>query len=104
MHVLARAIKDATQGTIGAGVSLMDASGRRTSAGFTVPVFQRADALQYELGQGPCLTAWATEETVFVDDVRTDPRWPQWSAAMSSLPVRSIVSSPSLQERNASEP
>lgn len=71
----------------------MDARGRRTSAGFTDRVVQRADALQYELGQGPCLTAWAAEETVLVDDARTDPRWPQWSAAVSSQPIRSVLSS-----------
>jgi GAF domain-containing protein len=92
VQLLARAIKDAVPGTIGAGVSLMDARGRQTSAGFTDRVVQRADALQYELGQGPCLTAWAAEETVLVDDVRTDPRWPQWSAAVSTLPIRSVVS------------
>lgn len=33
---------------------------------------------------------------MFVDDARSDPRWPQWSAAVSSLPVRSVVSSPLL--------
>lgn len=53
---------------------------------------RQADALQYELGEGPCLTARAAEETVIVVDVRTDPRWPEWSAAVEALPVRSVVS------------
>jgi GAF domain-containing protein len=96
VQTLARAIKDAIPGTIGAGVSLLDARGRRTSAGYTDRVVQRHAALHYELGQGPCLTAWAAEETVLVNDVRTDPRWPQWSAAVSSLPIRSVVSAPLL--------
>jgi GAF domain-containing protein len=94
VQLLARAIKDAIPGTVGAGVSLMDARGRRTSAGFTDHIVEQADAFQYELGQGPCLTAWAAEETVAIDDVRTDPRWPQWSAAVTALPVRSVVSAP----------
>ncbi|MDQ0632470.1 GAF domain-containing protein [Arthrobacter pascens] len=94
VHLLARAIKDSIPGTIGAGVSLLDSRGRRTSAGFTDAIVERADALQYELGQGPCLTAWAAEETVVVDDVLTDPRWPEWSAAVSSLPIRSVISTP----------
>lgn len=94
VQLLARAIKDAVPGTVGAGVSLLDARGRRTSAGFTDHVVEQADALQYELGQGPCLTAWAAEETVLIDDVRTDPRSPQWSAAVAALPVRSVVSTP----------
>lgn len=92
VQLLASAVKDAIPGTIGAGVSLLDAQGRRTSAGFTDRVVEQADALQYKLGQGPCLTAWAAEETVFVDDVSSDPRWPEWSAAVASLPVRSVVS------------
>jgi GAF domain-containing protein len=94
VQLLARAIKDAIPGTIGAGVSLLDSRGRRTSAGFTDPIVERADALQYELGQGPCLTAWAAEETLLVDDVQMDPRWPDWSAAVSSMPIRSVISSP----------
>ena len=94
VQLLARAIKDAIPGTVGAGVSLLDAQGRRTSAGFTDHVVKQADALQYELGLGPCLTAWAAEETVLVDDVRTDPRWPQCSAAVATLPIRSVVSAP----------
>jgi GAF domain-containing protein len=94
VQLLARAIKDAIPGTVGAGVSLLDARGRRTSAGFTDHIVKQADALQYQLGQGPCLTAWAAEETILVDDVQTDPRWPQWSAAVTALPVRSVVSAP----------
>lgn len=91
---LARAIKDSIPGSIGAGVSLLDVQGRRTSYGATDRVVEQADALQYDLGEGPCLTAWASEECILVDDVRTDDRWPRWSAAVQSLPIRSVVSTP----------
>lgn len=94
VQLLAKAIKDAVPGTVGAGVSLLDSGGRRTSSGFTDRVVEQADARQYELGEGPCLTAWAAEETVLLEDVRTDQRWPEWSAVVSSLPVRSVVSAP----------
>ncbi|HEY8700590.1 MAG TPA: GAF and ANTAR domain-containing protein [Arthrobacter sp.] len=99
VQLLARAIKDSVPGTIGAGVSLLDSRGRRTSAGFTDPVVERADALQYELGQGPCVTAWAAEETLIVEDVQTDRRWPDWTAAVSALPIRSVVSTPLIAEK-----
>jgi GAF domain-containing protein len=92
VQLLAQAIKDAVPGTIGAGVSLLDSRGRRTSSGATDRVVEQADALQYQLGQGPCLTAWAAEETVLVDDVLKDSRWPHWSGAVTSLPIRSVVS------------
>jgi GAF domain-containing protein len=91
---LARAIKDSIPGSIGAGVSLLDVQGRRTSYGATDRVVEQADALQYDLGEGPCLTAWAAEESILVEDVRTDDRWPRWSAAVQSLPIRSVVSTP----------
>ena len=39
----------------------------------------QADALQYELDEGPCLAAAATGELVRVDDLTTDPRWPRWA-------------------------
>lgn len=89
---LAMAIKDSVPGTIGAGVSVLDSQGRRTSHGATDRVVEETDALQYELGEGPCLTAWAAEESILVEDVRTDDRWPRWSAAVQGLPIRSVVS------------
>lgn len=94
VQLLAQAIRYAVPGTVGAGVSLLDSRGRRTSSGSTNHVVEEADTRQYELGQGPCLTAWATEEIVMVDDVRTDPRWQLWSDAVKSLPIRSVVSTP----------
>ena len=96
---LAQGIKDVVPGTLGAGVSLLDSRGRRTSSGSTDEIVTAADALQYELGSGPCLTAWASEKTVIVDDARTDPRWPEWGRAVADLPVRSVVSAPLLGSR-----
>lgn len=91
---LAQGIRHAIPGSIGAGVSLIDARGNRTSTGFTDAVVAEADRLQYELGQGPCLTAWAAEVPVVVADVATHERWPEWSAAVSALPIRSVLSVP----------
>ena len=92
VELLAQAIKDSIPGTIGAGVSILDSQGRRTSYGATDRVVEQADALQYELGEGPCLTAWGAEESILVDDVRTDSRWPRWSGAVRQLPIRSVAS------------
>ncbi len=94
VRLLARAIRVSVPGTTGAGVSLLDSRGRRTSSGSTDEIVARADALQYELGQGPCLAAWASEEPVIVADVATDPRWPDWTHAVEGLPLRAVVSVP----------
>jgi len=80
--------------TAGAGVTLIDDSGRRTTAGASDPLVERADSVQYELDQGPCLTAWAGRTVVRIDDIPTDPRWPQWSAAVEPLGLRASLSAP----------
>jgi GAF domain-containing protein len=99
VQLLAKAAKEAIPGSTGAGVSLIDSRGHKTSSGATDRIVEQADAAQYELGQGPCLTAWATGETVVLDDVANDPRWPDWSAAMVGLPVRSVVSTPLISDK-----
>ncbi|MCA4135190.1 GAF and ANTAR domain-containing protein [Arthrobacter sp. M4] len=80
----------------GAGVTLVDPDGRRSSAASTNADSAAADALQYELGQGPCLSAWASGQPVAVEDVRADLRWPEWSTAVEPLGVRACVSVPLL--------
>jgi len=101
VHLLAQAIKESMPGASGTGVSLLDRQGRRTSSGFTDALVKQADTAQYELGEGPCLTAWATGQVVIVDDVHTDERWPAWRSAVAALPVRSVVSAPLLAGKEA---
>jgi GAF domain-containing protein len=72
----------------------MDTRGRRTSTAATDPTILQADQLQYSLGQGPCLTAWAQQTTVKMEDSRTDHRWPAWTRAITDLPLRSVISTP----------
>lgn len=94
VQLLAQGIRDVFPGSSGAGVSLLDEQGRRTSTGVTDVVVLEADAAQYELGQGPCLTAWRTQQTVVVTDVLMDDRWPQWSSRVRDLAIRSVISTP----------
>src|SRR3954465_12587456 len=48
---------DAIPGAVGAGVTLVDELGRKTTSGASDPVVEKADAAQYELDEGPCLVA-----------------------------------------------
>jgi transcriptional regulator with GAF, ATPase, and Fis domain len=55
----------------------------------------RGDALQYELGEGPCLAAVddQQETTVYSGDVAVDARWPTWGTTVErELGVRSVLS------------
>lgn len=49
------------------------------------------DVLQSETRQGPCLDALFEQETLRVDDLATDPRWPQLTARLDELGAHSMV-------------
>ena len=93
MELVTSLAATATSGTVGAGVTVVDEHGKRSRAASNQAV-ERADALQYELDEGPCLTAWRTGELVRIDDTTTDARWPRWNDAVQSLGVRSVLSAP----------
>lgn len=82
-----------TAGTLGAAVTVVGEHGKRSRAASNLTV-EKADALQYELDEGPCLSAWRTQELVRIDDTTTDARWPRWNAAAGRLGVRSVLSAP----------
>ncbi len=84
---------DTVPGAVGAGVSIVDGRGRRSS-GSTDARVQHADALQYELDEGPCLAAAAGRRLVRVDDLSTDRRWPRWASAVTPLGLRAAMSVP----------
>jgi GAF domain-containing protein len=84
---------DTVPRAVGAGVSIIDERGRRSS-GSTDARVERADALQYELDQGPCLAAAAGRQLVRVDDLTTDRRWPRWAAAAAPLGLLAAMSAP----------
>ena len=81
--------------TAGAGVSVMDAVGKRTTAA-SDSLVKDADLMQYELDEGPCLTAWRDRVVVFIDDVEVERRWPAWTEAVAPLGIRSVLSAPML--------
>src|SRR5215218_5707980 len=87
----------ATAGTLGAAVTLVDEQGKRSRAASNAAT-EEADALQYELDEGPCLTAWRTRELMRIDDTTTDSRWPRWNEAVSRIGVRSVLSTPLLAD------
>ena len=68
---LAEVAQDVVDSAIGAGASLIDDQGHTTSTGTTDAVAEAGDTLQYALGEGPCLSAWATESLQRVDDTAT---------------------------------
>lgn len=98
---LARVAHRMFPGATGAGVSLLDGDGARISTASTGPDVEAADALQYELATGPCLSAWATRAPQRIEDTTTDPRWASWSAAAAEAGIRSVLSAPLIHQGRA---
>ncbi|MFF3228360.1 GAF domain-containing protein [Nocardia suismassiliense] len=78
----------------GSGISLLDSAGQRTTSAATDRLVEAADALQYGLEQGPCLTAWNDHLLIRVDNVARDLRWPQWASRATELGIASVLSAP----------
>jgi GAF domain-containing protein len=79
------------EGAESAGVSLVR-RGRIDSPAVSDPTVARGDALQYELGEGPCLDAIRDMSIVRSPDVVADGRWPRWAPTVArELGVRSML-------------
>jgi hypothetical protein len=51
----------------------------------------KADLLQYELGEGPCLDAVRTDEILLADDLTGDQRWPRWTPHALGLGFGGVI-------------
>jgi GAF domain-containing protein len=80
--------------TSGAGISLLDQSGRRITSAATEPLVAQLDDLQYELNQGPCLTAWNDQLVIRADELADETRWAAWSSRAAELGMHSVLSAP----------
>ncbi|GAB3232288.1 GAF and ANTAR domain-containing protein [Kineococcus gypseus] len=74
-----------------ASVSLVHRRREITSAAVTGEVPRRFDQLQQEVGQGPCLDAMYEHETVRVDDLAGEARWPELARRWGEVGVRSAL-------------
>jgi GAF domain-containing protein len=83
----------AVPGADGAGVTMIEAGEPDTivaSAAFVRDV----DAIQYRLGEGPCISAAATARTHGSDSLGQDESWPRFGPLAAGLGVHSAISLP----------
>jgi GAF domain-containing protein len=92
---------DTIAGSAGSGVSLLDAGGERTTSAATDPVVEELDTLQYQLDEGPCLSAWREQATMRSGPLETEQRWPSWSRRAYELGMRSVLSAPLINGERA---
>ena len=74
------------------GVTLRRRRGRLETPACSDAVVARADALQQELGEGPCVDGALDQPGHLVHDTRDADAWQRWCPAVAELGIRSLVS------------
>ncbi|WP_185995418.1 GAF and ANTAR domain-containing protein [Nocardioides campestrisoli] len=72
-----------------AGVSIRHRDGRIETRSSSSDLVRELDALQYELGEGPCVDAILSDPVMLVEDAATDPRWPRYLPQAVARGIRS---------------
>ena len=83
----------AIPGAEGAGLTLLEKN-RSDTIVATAEFVTQIDDIQYSLGQGPCISAAADQQTVMSGSLGGDQRWPQFGSRVARLGVHSVVSLP----------
>jgi GAF domain-containing protein len=91
-HV-ARLAVNAIPGADGAGLTLLEKDRSDTMVS-TAPFVAEVDAVQYGLGQGPCISAAAGGVTMRSGSLGGDARWPQFGSTVARMNVHSALSLP----------
>ncbi|WP_194846573.1 GAF and ANTAR domain-containing protein [Mumia zhuanghuii] len=73
-----------------AAVTMIRGGGRLDTVAATAGVAVRADELQVELGEGPCLSdSW--DQTLRSGDLSAETRWPRWTQAVADMGLASLL-------------
>ncbi len=93
-HTLDRIMANARQGIAceAVGILLTRDRGRLETAAATEDLVRQADDLQMKCGEGPCLYAIWTYDTLLIHDAGLDQRWPLWGPRVAELGWRSVLS------------
>jgi GAF domain-containing protein len=68
------------------------------TAACTDPLASRADGIQFQAGDGPCLHAMHQARVVRIDDLATTDRWPHFSRQAAALGIRSCLALPLFED------
>jgi hypothetical protein len=88
-HTLQRIVELAAanlDGEVYASVSLLQQRWQVHTPAASDERATRADRLQYEVNQGPCLDAIWEQDTCQIDDMTTEERYPDWARGSLSRP------------------
>jgi GAF domain-containing protein len=83
----------AVPGADGAGVTMIEA-GQADTIVASATFVRDVDAIQYRLGEGPCISAAATASTTGSGSLGEDGLWPRFGPLAADLGVHSAISLP----------
>nr|WP_179779075.1 GAF and ANTAR domain-containing protein [Micromonospora jinlongensis] len=83
----------------GAGISVMTEGGVRGAAAASDSVSERIEELQFMIGEGPCIDAFASRRPVLIPDLgnlvdSADGRWPFYAPAAHANGLRAVFAFP----------
>ena len=89
---IAEVAVDAVDGAEFASVTVVSARGVLQTPVAVGDQARQCDRLQHDVGQGPCLDAAAGQDTMlWIDDMATEQRWPEFTRAAGGLGIASMV-------------
>jgi transcriptional regulator with GAF, ATPase, and Fis domain len=100
MQRIVQAAVDEIDGASAAAITLLE-RGRITSPVHTSPVATHLGQAQVETGEGPCVDTSRDDVTVRADDLRTEPRWPNFAPIAVAEGVLSMLSFQLFVERDS---
>jgi hypothetical protein len=85
-----------TLSACGAGISMMTGDGTRGVGAASDPGSARLEELQFTLGEGPCVDAYASRRPVLVPELANGAmtRWPAYAPAVHENGVRAVFAFP----------
>ena len=96
LTVVAGFAATAIPGADGAGVTLIQQAGLGDTVVASETFVRDIDAIQYRLGEGPCISATSTGRTTRSASLADDARWPSFGAQAADHGVNSVISLPLL--------
>ena len=91
LQAITAAAVDAVEGAQHAAITMITGQGRVQSRAATGSLSEKVDAIQTETGEGPCLQALWEQETVHVEDMATESRWPRFAPRAAGVGVGSML-------------
>jgi GAF domain-containing protein len=89
LSAIAAAAKQSIPGFDHVGISTIDRAKRVETKAVTDDLVWELDALQYGLGEGPCVDTLHGVDVVVAPRIRHDQRWPEWVAQAVPRGLRS---------------